>query len=94
MLQCNPSNQSGLFSIKLYNIGNGKPVQLLGFIKSLEEVLNITATKNMLPMQDGDVHQTFANTSKLEHDFEYKPQTTVKEGIQEFVSWHKKFYNK
>ena len=67
------SKNSSLY--KLYNIGNGKPVQLLDFIKSLEEVLNITATKNMLTMQDGDVHQTFANTSKLEHDFEYKPQT-------------------
>ena len=84
------SKNSSLY--KLYNIGNGKPVQLLDFIKSLEEVLNITATKNMLPMQDGDVHQTFANTSKLEHDFEYKPQTSVKKGIQEFVLWYKSFY--
>ena len=86
------SKNSSLY--KLYNIGNGKPVQLLDFIKSLEEVLNITATKNMLTMQDGDVHQTFANTYKLEHDFEYKSQTTVKKGIQEFVSWYKKFHNK
>jgi UDP-glucuronate 4-epimerase len=85
------SKNSNLY--KLYNIGNGKPVQLLDFIESLEKVLDITATKNMLPMQDGDVYQTFASTSKLEHDFEYKPQTKVDDGINEFVKWYKNFYN-
>jgi UDP-glucuronate 4-epimerase len=85
------SKNSNLY--KLYNIGNGKPVQLLDFIESLEKVLEITATKNMLPMQDGDVYQTFASTSKLEHDFEYKPQTKVDDGINEFVKWYKNFYN-
>ena len=79
---------------KLYNIGNGKPIQLLDFIESLEKVLDISAIKNMLPMQAGDVNQTYANTSRLEHDFEYKPQTNVKYGIQEFVSWYKSYYNK
>lgn len=85
------SKNSNLY--KLYNIGNGKPVQLLDFIESLEKVLDITATKNMLPMQDGDVYQTFASTSKLEHDFEYKPQTKVDDGINEFVKWYNNFYN-
>ena len=85
------SKNSNLY--KLYNIGNGKPVQLLDFIESLEKVLDITATKNMLPMQDGDVYQTFASTSKLEHDFEYKPQTTVNDGIYKFIKWYKNFYN-
>jgi UDP-glucuronate 4-epimerase len=85
------SKNSNLY--KLYNIGNGKPVQLLDFIESLEKVLDITAAKHMLPMQDGDVYQTFANTSKLEHDFEYKPQTTVNNGIYKFVKWYKNFYN-
>jgi UDP-glucuronate 4-epimerase len=85
------SKNSNLY--KLYNIGNGKPVQLLHFIESLEKILDITATKNMLPMQDGDVYQTFASTSKLEHDFEYKPQTKVDDGINEFVKWYKNFYN-
>ncbi|MAD11849.1 MAG: NAD-dependent epimerase [Flavobacteriaceae bacterium] len=78
---------------KLYNIGNGKPVQLLDFIKSLEKVLDIKATKNLLPMQDGDMYQTFASTSKLEHDIEYKPKTKVDDGIYEFVKWYKNFYN-
>ena len=77
---------------KLYNIGNGKPVQLLDFIKSLEKILKIPVIKNMLPMQAGDVHQTFADTSSLEHDYDYKPKVNVNEGIKEFVSWYKNFY--
>tara|TARA_Y100000813_G_scaffold188245_1_gene162334 strand:- start:1610 stop:2626 length:1017 start_codon:yes stop_codon:yes gene_type:complete len=79
---------------KLYNIGNGKPVQLLDFIKSLEKELNISAVKNMQPMQAGDVTQTFANTAKLKRDYNYKPQITVEKGIKEFVSWYKSFYIK
>ena len=85
------SKNSSLY--KLYNIGNGKPVKLLDFIKSLEEVLGITAVKNMLPMQAGDVNQTFADTSSLEHDYDYKPKVIVKEGIKQFVLWYSKFYN-
>ena len=77
---------------KLYNIGNGKPVQLLDFIESLEKVLGISAIRKMLPMQAGDVHQTFANTTSLERDYNYKPQITVDKGIQEFVLWYKGFY--
>jgi len=79
---------------KLYNIGNGKPVQLLDFIASLEKELDITAIKKMLPMQAGDVHQTFADTSRLEHDYNYKPQKAVDKGIKAFVLWYKGFYNK
>jgi UDP-glucuronate 4-epimerase len=79
---------------KLYNIGNGKPVQLLDFISSLEKELDISAIKKMLPMQAGDVHQTFANTTSLEWDYNYKPQITVDKGIQEFVLWYKGYYNK
>lgn len=77
---------------KLYNIGNGKPVQLLDFIESLENVLDISAIKKMLPMQAGDVHQTFANTMSLARDYNYKPQITVDKGIKEFVLWYKSFY--
>ena len=79
---------------KLYNIGNGKPVQLLDFIESLEKTLDISAIKKMLPMQAGDVNQTFADTSCLENDYNYKPQITVDKGIQEFVLWYKGYYNK
>ena len=77
---------------KLYNIGNGRPVQLLDFIKSLEKTLNISAIKNSLPMQAGDVSQTFANTSKLERDYNYTSIVTVEKGIKEFVLWYKAYY--
>jgi UDP-glucuronate 4-epimerase len=77
---------------KLYNIGNGKPVQLLDFIESLEKVLGTIAVKKMLPMQAGDVHQTFANTTSLARDYNYKPQITVDKGIKKFVLWYKSFY--
>ncbi len=79
---------------KLYNIGNGKPVQLLNFIESLENVLGISAIRKMLPMQAGDVYQTFADTTSLEQDYDYKPQIEVDRGIKEFVSWYKEFYTK
>ena len=79
---------------KLYNIGNGKPVQLLDFIESLEKALDISAIKNLLPMQAGDVHQTFADTTSLEQDYNYKPQIEIDRGIKEFVSWYKEFYTK
>ena len=71
-----------------------EPVQLLDFIASLEKVLDISAIKKMLPMQAGDVHQTFADTSRLEHDYNYKPQIAVDKGIKAFVLWYKGFYNK
>ena len=79
---------------KLYNIGNGRPVQLQDFIESLEKSLDISAIKNLLPMQAGDVYQTFADTTSLEQDYNYKPQIEVDRGIKEFVSWYKEFYTK
>ena len=86
----NNSKNTSLY--KLYNIGNGKPVQLLDFIETLERILNIRATKDFLSMQDGDVHQTFADTSSIESDYNYKPQIDINNGIKEFVSWYKCFY--
>lgn len=83
----NDSNNQSLY--KLYNIGNGKPVQLLYFIDTLEKVLDISAKKKMMPMQAGDVNQTFADTKSLEQDYNYKPQITVDKGIQAFVRWYK-----
>ena len=86
----NDSKNSSLY--KLYNIGNGKPIQLLDFIEKLESILNIRATKDFLCMQDGDVHQTFADTSSIESDYNYKPQIDINNGIKEFFSWYKHFY--
>ncbi len=77
---------------RIYNIGNNSPVQLLDFIETLEEAIGINAKKDFMPMQDGDVVSTYADTSDLMKDFGYKPETNLKEGIKHFVVWYKKFY--
>ena len=76
----------------LYNIGNSKPVKLLDFIKEIEKCTGLIATKEMMPMQPGDVEQTWADVQSLQEDFGYKPETTIEKGVGEFVEWFKKFY--
>ncbi|WP_339844671.1 NAD-dependent epimerase [uncultured Dokdonia sp.] len=78
----------------IYNIGNSKPVKLLDFISALESELCLTATKQMMPMQDGDVHRTWADVSSLQKDFGYEPSVSVAEGISAFVTWYKSYYVK
>lgn len=78
----------------IYNIGNSKPVKLLDFISALESELGLTATKQMMAMQDGDVHRTWADVSSLQNDFGYEPSVSVTEGIAAFVRWYKSYYVK
>ena len=87
-------NQPDDKNYSLYNIGNGSPVKLLDFIEAIEESLGIKATKQMLPMQPGDVEQTWADTKDLERDFNYKPNTDIKSGVDLFVDWYKSYYKK
>jgi UDP-glucuronate 4-epimerase len=77
---------------RVYNIGNGNPVKLMNFIEALEKSLDIKAKKNFMPMQAGDVYQTYADTTDLFEATDYKPQTSVEEGVQAFVDWYKEFY--
>ncbi len=77
---------------KIYNIGNSKPIKLLDFITTVEEKLGAEVEKIMLPIQPGDVLSTFADTSGLEKDFNYKPNTLLKDGVSSFVDWYKDFY--
>lgn len=86
----NPSISSAPY--RIYNIGNNAPVSLMEFIETLEKSIGIEAKKNFLPMQDGDVVSTYANTSDLINDFNYKPDTKLSSGIEQFVIWYKKFY--
>lgn len=79
---------------KLYNIGNSQPVQLLEYIEAIETALNKKAIKQMMPMQPGDVKQTYANVNLLKKDFNYQPKTEVQQGILSFVEWYKEFYGK
>ena len=91
---CNPpvQNAKGV-SYKLYNIGNHKPVKLMDFIAVLEKNLGKTAVKEFLPMQQGDVYQTYADVSDLMRDYGFKPDTTIEEGLGEFVRWYREYYN-
>lgn len=77
---------------KLYNIGNNRSVKLLDFIEALEKTLGITAIREYLPMQPGDVEKTWANVDSLMEDFGYKPNTPIEEGVSFFVDWYKKYH--
>jgi UDP-glucuronate 4-epimerase len=89
-----PEIQSSSAPYRLYNIGNNAPVSLIEFIETIEKALGKTAEKNMLPIQPGDVESTFADTTGLINDFDYKPHTSLDKGISEFVKWYKTFYQK
>ena len=78
----------------LYNIGNSKPVKLLDFIEAIEKTTGKIAQKEYLPMQPGDVAQTWADVSDLTRDFGYTPNTPITEGVAAFVNWYRKYYKK
>ena len=75
-----------------YNIGNNQPVELIEFIEILEDCLGIKAEKNLLPMQPGDVPITYANVEDLVRDVGFKPNTSLKVGIERFVQWYRSYY--
>ena len=77
---------------KIYNIGNSTSVKLTDFIKSIENILGIVSEKEMLPMQAGDVNQTWADLSKLQKDYNYKSNTSVEKGVEAFIDWYKMYY--
>ena len=77
---------------EIINLGNGKPVALTEFITCLEAELGITAQQNLMPMQPGDVYETFADTTKAKTLLGYEPKTDVAEGIHNFVSWYREYY--
>ena len=76
----------------IFNIGNSNPTPLIEYISEIENHLGIKAIKKFLPMQAGDVKATYSDTSKLEKYINFKPRTSVKKGIGEFVRWYKNFY--
>lgn len=88
----NPSPDVSSAPYRIYNIGNNAPVQLLDFIKTLESSIGIEAKKNFMDIQAGDVVSTYADTNDLINDFDYKPNTNLTVGINEFVKWYKEFY--
>lgn len=78
---------------KIYNIGNNSPVKLMRFIKALESAIGMEAKKEYLEMQPGDVKRTYADMTDLEEDIKFKPDTSIEEGLEKFVSWYKQYYN-
>ena len=88
-----PEPSTSASPYKIYNIGNNSPVTLLDFIIAIEQELGIKAQKKLLPMQAGDIAETYADVGDLLAELKYKPETTVKEGIKRFVSWYKNYYN-
>jgi UDP-glucuronate 4-epimerase len=77
---------------RIYNIGNQQPVELMHYIEVLENCLGNKAEKNLLPLQDGDVPDTWADTEDLAADVGYQPSTSVEDGVKRFVDWYLEFY--
>lgn len=92
MLEHPPAPNAAGDRYKLYNIGNNQPEKLMIFIETLENCLGKTARKEYLPMQPGDVYQTYADVSGLEKDFGFKPATSIRDGLKSFVNWYKAYY--
>ncbi|HSC53844.1 MAG TPA: NAD-dependent epimerase [Phnomibacter sp.] len=78
---------------RIYNIGNNAPVKLTAYIEAIEEHLGIKAERNLLPMQAGDVPRTYADVTSLISDLGYKPETSVKAGVANFVDWYLSYFN-
>ena len=87
-----PDSGSSKAPWRVYNIGNSSPVELLDYISAIEEALNLKAKKELLPLQPGDVPDTYANVDDLVKEFNYKPSTNVKKGVKNFVDWYKEYY--
>lgn len=83
-----PTSDSSSAPYRVFNIGNNNPVQLMAYIEALEKALGKTAIKKMMDIQPGDVPATHANTSALEEYIDFKPQTSVEEGVTKFVEWY------
>jgi UDP-glucuronate 4-epimerase len=87
-----PDSATSYAPYRIYNIGNNRPVELLRYIEVLEACLGKKANKELLPIQEGDVPATYANTDDLERDVGFRPRTTVETGIARFVAWYKDYY--
>ena len=108
VIKCPPKKENGedglpLPPYKIYNIGNSHPENLLDFVQILQEELikakvlpenyDFEVYKELVPMQPGDVEITYADTKSLEEDFNYKPKTSLREGLHKFAEWYKDFYS-
>ena len=88
----NPDPATAKAPYRIYNIGSNNPVELLHFIETLEQCLGKKAVKNLLPMQPGDVPDTYADVDALIKDVNYKPNTSVEVGVEKFAKWYRDYY--
>ena len=89
-----PDPASSFAPYRLFNIGNNQPVELMDFIAALEDHLGRKAQKRLLPMQPGDVPETYADVDDLMAEVGFRPNTTIREGIGKFVEWYREYYGK
>ncbi len=87
-----PDSATSAAPYRVYNIGNSKPVNLMHYIEVLENCLGIKAERNLLPLQPGDVPDTYADVTDLITDTGYKPDTSVEQGVSNFVDWYRDYY--
>jgi UDP-glucuronate 4-epimerase len=88
-----PDPASSFAPYRIYNIGNNKPVELIDFIAAIEKALKKKAIRNLMPIQPGDVAETFADVEDLIRDVQFKPSTSIEDGIEKFVAWYLEYYN-
>ena len=88
----NPDPATSKAPYRVYNIGNNNPVELMDYIEALESSLGVEAKKEMLPLQPGDVPDTYADVDDLVNEFDYKPSMSVKQGVENFAAWYKDYY--
>ena len=88
----NPDPASSWCPHQVFNLGGNNTIELMDFISILEKEIGKKAIKEFLPMQPGDIEETFANTDSIFEYTGYKPSTSVSNGIKEFISWYKKYY--
>ena len=88
----NPDSGSSLAPWRVYNIGNNSPIELMDYIGALEKALDVKADMEFLPLQPGDVPDTYADVEDLVSEFNYKPATSVETGVSRFVEWYRDYY--
>jgi UDP-glucuronate 4-epimerase len=88
----NPDPSSSSAPWKIYNIGNNRPIKLMDYIDALEKALSKKAKINFLPLQPGDVPDTYADVTSLQNKFNYKPSTSVLKGVSKFIEWYKAYF--
>lgn len=87
-----PDPATSFAPYRVFNIGNNQPVELIRFIEVIEDKLGKKAIKNLMPIQDGDVPETFADVDDLMREVDFKPATSIEEGIGNFVDWYRAYY--